>query len=84
MGYAKYRTGDYPGALAAYADGLAIARKLAEVEPNAGKQRDIALLVASIGDTKLDSGDNAGALAAYRESLAIRQQLAAADPATPI
>ena len=51
-----------------------------DVAEDAGKQRDIALLVASIGDTKLDSGDNDGALAAYRESLAIRQQLAAADP----
>ena len=84
IGYAKFRAGDYAGALESYQQGLGLARQLADADKtNPGAQRDLALVLANIGDTKLDSGDNAGALDAYQQSLAIRRTLAAAEPAIP-
>ncbi len=81
IGYAKFRAGDYPGALESYQQGLGLTRQLADADKtNPGAQRDLALVLASIGDAKLDSGDNPGALDAYQQSLAIRRTLAAADP----
>ena len=80
IGYAKFRAGDYAGALESYQQGLGLtppACRRRQGKP--GAQRDLALVLASIGDTKLDSGDNAGALDAYQQSLAIRRTLAAAD-----
>ena len=80
IGYAKFRAGDYAGALESYQQGLGLTRQLADADKtNSGAQRDLALVLANIGDTKLNSGDNAGALDAYQQSLAIRRTLAAAE-----
>ena len=73
--------GDLPGALAAYDEGLTIARDLAARDPgNAGWARDVSVSLDRVGDVRRDQGDLPGALAAYDEGLTIRRDLAARDP----
>ena len=50
--------GDQSGALAAYQEGLDIARKLAAEDPgNALAQRDVSVSLNKVGDVKLQAGD---------------------------
>ena len=73
--------GDLAGALAAYDEGLTIARDLAARDPgNAGWARDVSVSLNKVGDVRRAQGDLPGALAAYDESLTIRRDLAARDP----
>ena len=72
--------GDLPGALAAYEEGLRIARDLAARDKgNAGWARDVSVSLDRVGDVRVAQGDLPGALEAYEESLAIRRDLAARD-----
>ncbi|MEN8303746.1 MAG: tetratricopeptide repeat protein, partial [Campylobacterota bacterium] len=74
-------TGDNEAALKAYQDGLAIARKLAALDPNHTEwQRDLSVSHNKVGDMHKATGDNEAALKAYQESLTIRRKLAALDP----
>ena len=72
--------GDHKGALAAYGEDLAIARKLAAAAPkNLNWLADVNLSLRKIGNVRLKSGDRAGALAAYLEALEISRRLVAAN-----
>jgi len=78
VGDMRRAAGDPAGALAAYEENLAIARKLAAADPgNAQWQRDVSVSLNKVGDVRLNTGDRAEALAAYEEGLAIRRKLAA-------
>jgi tetratricopeptide (TPR) repeat protein len=80
LGDVRLRAGDLAGALAAYQEGLDIARKLAaQDQGNAQAQRDVSVSLNRLGDVKLQGGDRAGALAAYQEGLDIARKLAAQD-----
>ena len=73
--------GDLNDALSVGTESLAIARKLAALDPgNAQARRDVSASLDRLGDVKLRAGDQAGALAAYQEGLDIRRKLAALDP----
>ncbi|MCP4386459.1 MAG: TIR domain-containing protein, partial [Hyphomicrobiales bacterium] len=73
--------GDAAGALAAYEQGLAIARRLVETDPdNTEWQRDVSVSLGKIGDVKLRAGDAAGGLAVYEEGLTISRRLVETDP----
>ncbi|MCP4308093.1 MAG: tetratricopeptide repeat protein, partial [bacterium] len=81
IGDVRLRAGDAAGAVAAYEQGLAIARRLAETDSdNTGWQRVVSISLDRIGDVKLRAGDAAGAVAAYEEGLAIHRRLAETDP----
>jgi tetratricopeptide (TPR) repeat protein len=71
---AKLQQDDLAGALAAYQEGLDIARK--------GPAGNSGLVdpLNGIGDAKLRQGDVTGALAAYQEGLDIARKLVAKDP----
>ena len=84
LGYAKFRDGDYAGALAVYDEGVALTRQLPTSTGDSGEQRDLALVVASIGARGSIYGDNAGSLDAYKESLAVRRSSPPPTPAIPI
>jgi tetratricopeptide (TPR) repeat protein len=74
--------GDLDGALTAYRASLAIAERLAQVDPgNPDWQRDLSVATNKIGDVLVAQGHLAEALASYQRSLAIREALAKADPA---
>ena len=61
VGDVKLQGGDQAGALAAYQEGLDLARKLAAQDPgNAQAQRDVSLSLDSVGVVKLQGGDQAG------------------------
>ena len=61
--------GDLTGALAAYEEGLTIARDLAARDPgNAGWARDLSVSLERVGNVRVAQGDLAGALAAYERA----------------
>ena len=73
--------GDGVSALKAYEDGLAIAKKLAELDPKHTEwQRDLSVSHNKVGDMHKANGDGVSALKAYEESLAIRKKLAELNP----
>ncbi|MBF0426548.1 MAG: toll/interleukin-1 receptor domain-containing protein, partial [Magnetococcales bacterium] len=73
--------GDLVAALAAYHEYMAIAQRLAALDPqNAGWQRDLVVSHNKIGDVLVAQGDLVAALAAYREAMATAKRLAALDP----
>ena len=60
---------------------FALARQLADADPNNGlAQRDLSVAREKLGDVQLQLGNTQGALDAHRAGLALRQQLADADP----
>ena len=68
-------------AQAAFAEDLAISRRLAAQDPdNAGWQRDLAVAHNCIGRVLEAQGQLAAAQAAFAEDLAISRWLAAQDP----
>ena len=68
----KRQTGDSMGALAAYEEGLAIRRHLAEQDRADGeRQRSVAVALGKICDVKRQIGDVQGATAACVEVLDI-------------
>jgi tetratricopeptide (TPR) repeat protein len=73
--------GKLPEALAAYQQGLAIAKRLADQDPsNAGWQRDLATAYDRMGDVLRTQGRLPEGLAAYQQGLAITKRLADQDP----
>jgi tetratricopeptide (TPR) repeat protein len=73
--------GDLAGACNAYAEDLAISRRLAAAHPtNAGARLDLAVALSKTGDVLRAQGDLAGAGKAFAELLAIFRPLATADP----
>ena len=73
--------GDQAGALAAYRESLAIARKIAAADPdNIMRQPDIEIALQKIAGIRLAAGDRDGALAAYEEALEIARRMAEAFP----
>jgi tetratricopeptide (TPR) repeat protein len=73
--------GRLPDALAAYQQGLAIAKRLADRDPSkAGWQRDLAASHGKIGDVLRAQGQLPDALAAYQQGLAITKRLVDQDP----
>jgi tetratricopeptide (TPR) repeat protein len=73
--------GRLPEALAAYQQGLAIAKRLTDQDPsNAGWQRDLAASYGKIGDVLRAQGRLPEALAVYQQGLAITKRLADQDP----
>ena len=77
--------GDLAGALAAYQEGMAVIRRLAEADPsNAVWQRDLSVSHNRVGDVLRSQGNLAGAVAAYRESLALIRPLAESDPSDSV
>ena len=74
IGDVKVAQGDLPGALAAYAAGMAIPRRLAARDPaNTEWQRDLSVSHEKIGDVQVPQGDLAGALSSYRKALGIAE-----------
>ena len=77
--------GDLAGAGKAYAEMLAIDRRLAAADPtNAVTQRDVSIDLDRTGGVLQAQGDLAGAGNAYAEDLAIARRLAAADPTNAV
>ena len=73
--------GDPEGALAAAAESLVIARKLAASQPqDKVSKRDVSVSLDKIGQIK-SRQEPAAALALFKESLEIRRKLAALEPA---
>ncbi len=73
--------GDLKEARAAFAEALAISRRLAEQDPsNAGLQRELAAAHIRVGDVLAAQGDLKEARAAFAEALAISRRLAEQDP----
>jgi tetratricopeptide (TPR) repeat protein len=72
---------DLVGALAAYRDGLAIARTIAQKDPsNTKRQIELAVAGIKVSDVLQAQGNFVGALAAYRDVLAIFKALTQKDP----
>jgi tetratricopeptide (TPR) repeat protein len=77
--------GDLAGAGKAYAEMLAIDRRLAAADPtNAVAQSDMSVDLQRTGVVLRTRGDLAGAGNAYAEALAISRRLAAADPTNAV
>jgi tetratricopeptide (TPR) repeat protein len=73
--------GHLSGALAAYRNGFAIRKRLAEKDPgNPEWQRELSISDDDIGDVLKAQGHLDNALAAYRDSLAIRRALTQKHP----
>jgi tetratricopeptide (TPR) repeat protein len=73
--------GRLPEAMAAYQQGLTIAKRLADRDPSkAGWQRDLAASYGKIGDVLRAQGRVPEALAAYQQGLAITKHLVDQDP----
>ena len=69
------RRGDLAAADRHFADGLAIARRLADADPaDAGKQLDVFVPHANLGDVAARRGDVAAADRHYADALAIRRR----------
>src|SRR5262245_4454889 len=80
VGNVLAKTGRREEALASYRHGLAIAEKLAALDPgNTEWQRDLSITFERIGAVLLKTGRRAEAVDAFRRALAIRETLAAAD-----
>jgi tetratricopeptide (TPR) repeat protein len=79
IGDVKQNMGDLTGALDAFRQALAVARKLAWDASNADAQDDLAYSLASLGDAERAAGDPDGAIKSLDEGVAIRRKLAAAD-----
>jgi tetratricopeptide (TPR) repeat protein len=73
--------GDLAGALKSYRDGLEIAKRLPQSDPNAGWQRDLSVSYNKVGDVQKAQGDLTGALKSYGDGLKIAKRLAQSDPA---
>jgi tetratricopeptide (TPR) repeat protein len=71
-------------AIAAYEEALIFMRKFAGARPNdpdyLDRQRDLAVSLNKVGETKLALRDEAGALPLFEEGLAIRRRLISAGP----
>ncbi len=81
IGDVRLLAGDRPGALAAFEEGLTIARRLAERDPGSAQaQRDVWVSLNKVGDVRLLAGDRPGALAAFEDGLTIARRLAERDP----
>ena len=81
LGEVLVAQGDFLRALVAFQAGLAIAEKLACLDPsNAEWQRDLSLSQDKIGDVLVAQNDLPGALASFRKCLNIRKNLTARDP----
>lgn len=75
--------GNLEGAASAYADSLAIDRKLANSDSSDfGFQRDLSLTLGKIGDVHSARGDLHQAIGAFREAVKIEEILIASDVAT--
>ena len=80
-GDVQFAQGDPAVASKAYAEGLALARKLAKTYPeDAQVQRFVAVSLERLGSVRIAEEDLVGANAAFAESLAVRRRLAASDP----
>ena len=67
--------------MASSEESLKIARTLGTADPGVAVwQRDLSVVLLTVGDARLATGDRTGALGAYEESLKIARTLAAADP----
>jgi tetratricopeptide (TPR) repeat protein len=76
--------GNLGGALAAYQEALAIAKRLAAAAPsNVPWQQDLAAGHQRLGNVLIAQGNLGGALAAYQEAFAIAKRLAAWDHSNP-
>ena len=82
VGDMHLKSGDNAAALKAYQEGLAIAKRLAELGPKHTEwQRDLFVSHTKVGDMHVKSDNNAAALKAYQDDLTIAKKLAELDPA---
>ena len=73
--------GDLVEALESYRDGLAVADRLAEAEPeNAAWQHKTTQIFIKVGDVLMAQGNFAEALNSYRDALPVADRLAKSDP----
>jgi tetratricopeptide (TPR) repeat protein len=81
MGHVLQAQGQLAAAQAAYAESLAIGRRLAEQDPgNAVWQRDLAVACVRLARAEARTGENQAALKLYEESLLILTDLVARAP----
>ena len=81
MGGVHAAQGDLKAAEAAFAEALAISRRLAEQDPsNFARQRELATAYNRLGGVLEAQGDLKAAEAAFAEDLAISRRLAERDP----
>jgi tetratricopeptide (TPR) repeat protein len=81
IGDTQVTQGDLAGALKSFRDGLVIAERLTQSNPdNVGWQHDLSVSYEKMGDVQVAQGDLAGGLKSYRDRFAIADRLAQSDP----
>ncbi len=80
IGDVKSKVGDHKGAIAAYEEGVSLAREVARDTGVNAAERDLSIVLDKLGDMRFQDGDLPRTQAAYEESLTIRRKLADDEP----